>query len=140
MTDGWSIASTVATGTAAVFAAWAVWQSKVQAKKSQRALLLERRADFELGVLSQLAEYNEKPSSVTWADALFKSLASMLPESDVPIARACVGLPAPADAFSRVNARTAGVQGSSKPRDLLRQDIAHEILAAVRLRVGERPS
>jgi hypothetical protein len=50
----------ITTALAAGFAAYAIWQSKRQAEKSNQALIAERRADYALDILRDLAEFVSK--------------------------------------------------------------------------------
>lgn len=60
--DGWKvlfdILASVGTLAAAVLAAVTIRQAKKQAKASQDALLLERRVEFQLDLLKELASFN----------------------------------------------------------------------------------
>lgn len=121
--------ASVAVGAAAAWlAAVTIRATKTQAKQSQDALLRERRIDFELGVLRDLAEYNLKGHSVSWASEMFTVLAAMLPADLVPLARACVKLGSTPEAQAVCDGT---ILRNVVLRDHFRADIQVEILAAV---------
>ncbi|MFC4533073.1 hypothetical protein [Sphaerisporangium dianthi] len=123
-------------GLAAVFfAIVAVRQASKQAAENMEALRLERRIDFELNVLSQLAEYNEKGSNVFGADARVRTLAGMLPEVLIPLTRSAVSLPSTPEADARTQQARPG---ASEARESLRNEIADEIYEAIQKRLEER--
>ena len=110
-----------------------------RSKDPQDALLLERRIDFELDTLSELAEYNEKTSNVHGRDARMKTLAAMLPAELIPLTRAAVGLPSTAEGEEQVSKerpRAAEIHGSVS--DYMKQTLAEEILQTVASKLRER--
>jgi hypothetical protein len=104
--------------------------SKKQAKKSQDALIRERRIDFELGVLRDLAESNLKDDNVAWAGARFKVLAAMLPVDLISLARASVRLESTPEAEAAVSKLVVRA-GHGSRRSQLSVQIEEEILAAI---------
>ena len=120
------------------FAALTIKGSKVQAKKSNDALIRERRVDFELRVLRDLAEYNLRSDHVSGAHEQFTVLAAMLPAELVPQARAAVRVDTAPRGREAVDASMANPSLSGTARNRLKLDIQQEILAAIALRVSER--
>ena len=134
---GTQIASTVAAAAAVWFAVVTNKNANEQAKRSHDALVRERRIDFELDVLKDLAEYNLLDDSVFGARARFVLLASTLPADLVPLSRAAVDLDSTTNAKDHVRAVRVN-ESSSSPRVLLRNRIQAEIVQAIARRVQER--
>ncbi|MCU1657781.1 MAG: hypothetical protein JWO57_2437 [Pseudonocardiales bacterium] len=63
-----------------------------QARAAENAMLRERRIDFQLGVLRDLAQANLRPDGSDVAIGHLKLLAAMLPVHMVPFARVMAGL------------------------------------------------
>jgi hypothetical protein len=139
-TPAWlDYASTIGTVIAAGFAAYSIGQSRRQAKASQDALLAERRIDFELGLLSDLAEHNEKGSNFSGRDKRMRTLALMLPTDTVPLTRAAFGLPTTENATERAaKERAAAREQQQSLPDYMKDAIAAELLAAVTAKLRER--
>jgi hypothetical protein len=131
-----SAAGTVVAIAIAVYAAIAANRAQLQAHE---ALIRERRIDFELVQLTELARYNALEHNVFGATANFWLAASLLPESLVEVARSSVGLPSTPEANAFVDSRRqAALEAGQAIRDFLRQDIHEEIQRAVARRLAER--
>jgi hypothetical protein len=139
---GWhwlDVAAAVAT-TAAAWLAWlAIVRAGRQAKQSQDALIRERRIDYQLGVLTDLADNLCLASGEPHVEARHTTLASLLPESLVPLCRAAVGLPAPEAARAIVSERAApfSLTGIGR-RDACRELLAEEVTTAILNLLEER--
>lgn len=83
-------ANAIATSAAALLAAGTVVQSSRSSNENQKALIRERRIDFELDVLADLAELNTGSSNMAMRDARMKARAAMLAPEVIPVTR---GLP-----------------------------------------------
>lgn len=89
--DWLTYSSVGATVGAAVLALVSVVYSGCQARKAQRALLRERRADFELGLLAEMS----RQFGITAVDHLHGHLWALIrqgsPPDDLPVLRAHFG-------------------------------------------------
>jgi hypothetical protein len=98
---GWhwlDVVGAVATSAAAFLAWLAIRRSGKEAQASRDALVRERRIDFQLGILKEVAEVSQH-----WPkEARYTTLASLLPESLIPLTRAVLDLPAPEAARVRI--------------------------------------
>jgi hypothetical protein len=124
------VASVFATIAAAGLAAFAIWQTKKQAKESQDALVRERRINFELDLLRDLFLASEH------VDLPRLRLATALPIAAIPLTRAALGLPSSPEAVGMVLdlGLSVGESPSAAPTRL-RPAIQSELLAAMDARV-----
>jgi hypothetical protein len=126
----------VATAAAAVFAAWTIRQAKKQAQRSAAALVRERRIDWELGLLKEIAEAAEGDDS--WHSQLGLRL---LGDKRLPILRAAVGMETTPEAKQFVtelhDARGTARQAQS-PLVVTREDVRQEIDEEITRLLDER--
>ena len=130
------VVATVATAVAAILAAVTIRQAKKQAAAAQAALILERRIDFELGVVTDLAVEHAKGSNVAFVQGHIQALASLLPIDLVPLTRAVMDLGSTVSATKL--ARDRQQPGSTK-RESLRVEVAKELEAAANTLLQRRP-
>ncbi|MEV6986821.1 hypothetical protein AB0M95_36955 [Sphaerisporangium sp. NPDC051017] len=124
---------------AVAFAIVTVRQTAAQGAENMRALQRERRIDFELDVLSQLAEYNQKDTNTSGATARIETLARMLPKELIPLTRAAVRLPTTPEGEAQVaEAKPAAAERHQQVRDHLRNEIADEVHKAIEIKLNER--
>lgn len=139
--DWLEVVSTIATVAAAGLAAWTIRQSKKQAKESQDALIAERRIDFELGVLADLAELVEKRwlSDDGSRRLRIRTVAQMLPAETIPLTRAAAGLPTTDEAKAVADERrkVAGFSDAHLLNDM-KDELLEEIFRGVQENLEHR--
>lgn len=86
------VAGTLGTLAAVVIATITVRKAAQQARDAEAAMLRDRRIDFQLGVIRELAQLNLRPGGSAVEIGHLKLLASMLPVELVPITRAVAGI------------------------------------------------
>jgi len=138
----WIAAS--ATTFAAVFAAVAIWQGKKSAERSATALIRERRIDFELGILKELAQVLDRGDAYAGGKiAPSRTLINLLDDDIVPMYRHAVDLETTPDARRRVEA-ASGALGTARefnPRLTASDEaIREEVKSAIRNLLTERDS
>ncbi|MDX6307175.1 MAG: hypothetical protein QOI06_221 [Nocardioidaceae bacterium] len=130
------VISTLGVLAAAILAAFTIMQAKRQAAESQRALLLERRVNFELGVLARLQEQIFKPKSDSGVEAVAKGLAALLPYELIPTTHASYGLRTTQEVAQESFAKTGN---SGVPlRNVNEGEVRQELLDAVASLMGAR--
>ncbi|MGQ0842542.1 MAG: hypothetical protein ACT4QF_00270 [Sporichthyaceae bacterium] len=133
----WEWATGLGTVGAAVFAVWAIQQSRASARDNAELIARERRIDFELGVLKDLSTALETPFNADeTAKHVARGLLLLLPVDEFPMCHVRYRLVAsdhPAQAeFKRREAALDSKRGAGL---LLARE---EIDAAVRKRLDER--
>lgn len=129
--------SAVATVFAAWYAARAIVIARRQASETAERLRRERRIDFQLDVLRDLANHNLRGENVGWTGPEYRVLAALLPPDLVPLSRAVIGLASTPEAVATVQAREAqGISGSL--REAFRPEIEEEIIVAIERLIRER--
>ncbi|MBG0830530.1 hypothetical protein HS041_22470 [Planomonospora sp. ID67723] len=133
-------ANAIGTLTAAGFAAWTIRQSAKSSAENQQALIRERRIDFELGILAELAELNANEEMGNNRTIRIGTKASMLPIDMIPITRAAVKLESTPEAEKIVQEKIADKQISPFIREsnYLKEEISREVLNAITSRLSER--
>ncbi|MFI6534171.1 hypothetical protein ACIBHY_17050 [Nonomuraea sp. NPDC050547] len=127
------------TAVAALLAAGAIVQSTINSNKNEKALIRERRIDFELGVLADLSQLNTQDSNVVTRDARMKARAAMLSKDLIPITRAAFNLDTTPDAYASVEATSPNRSELRQTRpDYFKKQIETEILAAITSRLEDR--
>ncbi len=126
------------TAVAALLAAGAIVQTARNSNQNQKALLRERRVDFELDVLAKLAELT-LISNQGLRTLQMKAQAAMLDAELIPLTRAALMLDS-TDAAKRRVEETSEERREHRqsPVEFFKQEITAEILAAVRKRLAER--
>jgi hypothetical protein len=122
----------ITTALAAGFAAYAIWQSKRQAEKSNQALIAERRADYALDILRDLAEFVSKDGSVAGRNETVKLLLQLSP-ARIPTARAQFGVnPTEHDyaAYSELIAKGRAMNQSGQTIGLTVDDVTRPVILA----------
>lgn len=145
--DVLDVASVVAT----VLAAWLAWLairlSGRQSEASAKALVRERRIDFELDHLTVLDDAVEKGPNVGFSDLTVQRCLRLLPQRELPRIRALYGVDAPDDALADLQAiRDATAPGDfrSDPYKELEDGrtyldaMRNELHDAIRRRLEER--
>ena len=132
-----------ATGVAALLAAYAIVQTKRQSDHNAKALVRERRIDFELTVLRDILETMRPlyPASTSAARDRRKALLLMLDESRLSLVRAVDGLPSAVDIDS-VMAERRAAQAPHEYRDAYAtcdRDMLDEIEREIRTLLRARP-
>jgi hypothetical protein len=142
--DWLNVAATIATVGAAVLALLTIRDSRRQAQRSAANLVRERRIDYELGLLKELAEYCAWGSIRDDRTAQIRLRLVLLPGEDLPRIREHFAATGPlGDMAARIqddalvrNAKAAGVDlVESRQRDWLA-----DISAAIDARLTERAS
>jgi hypothetical protein len=132
-------ASVAASAVAVIFAAGAIWQASRQAAKANKALLRERRADFQLGLLKEIADdlIRQGPH---FPNSPMTIRARMLPVELVPLTRAVLHLPSNETARTRVRGITDAPTGWGHEQILaaLRAELTAELTSAVATVLDER--
>jgi hypothetical protein len=118
------------------YAAHSVQIAKRQGTESNERLIRERRIDFELDVLKELALVNLKDHNVANATAEFTLLTSLLGPEVVPLASAAVGLPSTPQVLA--DTKNVEINYLSHLRIELQTRITTEIYAAIQERVSAR--
>lgn len=120
---------------AALLAAGAIVQTARNSNQNQKALLRERRVDFELDVLAKLAELTLISNRILQ----MKAQAAMLDAELIPLTRAALMLDS-TDAAKRRVEETSEERRKHRqsPVEFFKQEITAEILAAVRKKLAER--
>jgi hypothetical protein len=89
-----ALVSMTATVGAVVLAWWTIRESGRLAEKSARALIEERRLDFELDLLREIADYWQTNAfQDTLRLPLLQTRLRLLPDSTLPSVRGAAGLP-----------------------------------------------
>ncbi|MBB6351260.1 hypothetical protein FHU36_007843 [Nonomuraea muscovyensis] len=126
---------------AAGFAAWTIRQSTQSTDENQRALVRERRVEFELDVLADLVELNSQSSSVVTRDERMRARAAVLGIDVIPFTRAALSLESTPEAIGRVAKRDPERRDSRQSSiEFWGLDIMEELLSAIHARLEERPS
>jgi hypothetical protein len=133
-------ANAIATGTAALLAAGALIQSSRNSNANQKALIRERRIDFELDILVDLAEANAAEQVGTIRDTRLSTRSAMLPRDLLPITRAAVNLESSPEAEKLVEDQVADKLRNAMitKSNYLKQEICQEILEAIKTKLKER--
>jgi hypothetical protein len=141
--DGLDIAATLATVGAALLAWLTIRDSRKQARVSADDLVRERRIDFELTVLKELAELNSWVTNQNNRDTQIRVHLSLLPAKELPYLNrrfdigqyASIGRAAD-DADALVRSSVTGI-----PVNVVHRQTGHaEIVAAINRRLAERSS
>jgi hypothetical protein len=112
---------------AILLAARSITVAKQESAESNRRFIRERRLEFELEGLRELALMSTQDISTATASARFGVLAASLGSGVVPLAVAAARLPSTA---------AAELQLAGRNRDDARPEIQAEILSAIRARVA----
>jgi hypothetical protein len=130
----------IATAGAATFAAYAIWQSRRQAEKSARALIAERRADYEISVLRDLAENVWRSPNIADRNDRCRLLLNLSP-ADLPIARAHFNVGQSETGSEAHTALLDAARGSGlvTTDDAVRPYIIAEIKEAIAASITRRP-
>jgi hypothetical protein len=138
-------ATAVATAAAAVFAAWTIRQAKKQAERSAADLVRERRIDWELGLLKELAQEAEGDVNVPGGGVRQGLLLRLrlLGDKRLPTLRAAIGMETTPEAQQYINKlrerdrQPEGIQlnsGLALAREDIRREIDTEITRLLRER------
>jgi hypothetical protein len=132
----------VATVLAALLALGAVIQSGRQARKASEALRKERRLDFELDALRDLADELSHSSTVGGMGEQAKTLLRMLPSDGLQLTRDAFAMDGD-ERHRQLVQRTTPLPGSDIFSAELDGELVHdlvraEVLAAIKVRVDSR--
>lgn len=128
---------TLSTIAAALLAAGAIWQAKKAGDRNAELLVRERRADFDLDVLKDLAELVAQDVHVVTRVSRARVALQLLPPKTVPLCRRHFGLPSTPEA----DAEHARLVGGMEPRNVaaeIRPALQEEILDAVTALLARR--
>ena len=135
--------STIATAVAAWLAYIAITQSKRQARENAEAIVRERRVDYELGLLKELAEYDSASHTINQPDK-FEQMSTrlrLLGPDRLPITRALFNLPTTDDGIRAKDAALSGIPlDLNDPRIAGRSAILDEINTTADALLAERGS
>lgn len=130
------IIGALGTALAIVFAARSIAVAKQQAADSNERFIRERRLQFEIETLRDLALQNVHDANVAMASERFRVLVTSLGPAVIPLAYAAIGLPSTLEGEQRLAPLLRGRQGT--PRDLVKDEINEEVLTALHERVDRR--
>ncbi|GAB3259839.1 hypothetical protein [Kineosporia babensis] len=131
----------LASAVAIVLALRSIKISRDQSAEADRRLVRERRIDYELGVLRDVALTLTRGSNVAFAGAELGVHAACLGPRVVPLVCAMPNQPSTAEAESRIAEARAqmkamlSMQRPSSVWDLLRDELQGEVLDQITLRV-----
>ena len=134
--------STIATAVAAWLAFIAITQSKRQAKENADAIVTERRVDYELGLLKELAEYNSASHTINQPDK-FEQMSTrlrLLGPDRLPMTRALFDLPTTDDGMRERRSAHWGTRRPKRSPDRGRSAILDEINTTADTLLAERGS
>ena len=133
--DGWDRAIAAATVVATVIAIIAL----IIAIRARGDLVRERRADFELTILRDLADFLQNQTSVT--DANVRIRMEMFPAEEFPWLGDSSGVRPNAEVKAERNilANETVIQQNGLERTVVREKCRAEVIGAIRRRLDSRP-
>ena len=134
--DGLNFAATIATVGAAVLAWLAIRDSREQATKSAINLIRERRIDYELGLLKEIAQYNSWGAMRGDREEQIRFRLSLMPEPALQTCRRFFQLPVAPEAINEAAKRAGQLQINLE--QLIPEECLADIRTAVAVRLEER--
>lgn len=127
----------------ALLAGGAIWYSRVQGVHNQRALVRERRVEFDLELLAKMSEQFDVTDTQHLAGFLRAFVRSDTPDDDLPVTRVVldvrpteVGRVRYREIVDAVEGESAGMTGQLAVREALHREVAREIDRAIERRVN----
>jgi hypothetical protein len=121
--DWLTYTSVAATVGAAVLALLAILYSGLQARKTQKAMLRERRADFELGLLAEMARQFGITQLQHLSGYVWALIRESSPPQDLPVLRAHFGRYPTQEGQEVRNAIPGDAEGNRQLHELVRVEI-----------------